>query len=106
MNMPGWSGFGCSTQAVMENKMADDINMDTNKKKEKEGPQLEFTLPANELLDQFRVGEIGRITIPVEVIQAKDGSVTFRKRGEAQTDGSFSQTTAAEMKKNLPVAER
>lgn len=80
-------------------------NMDLNKESKKDGPQLEFTLPLNELLNQFRVGETGSVAIPVKVTQVDKETISFMKDGEAKTIGNFRSPTASEMRKHLDVAE-
>ncbi len=76
-------------------------NMDLNKKKMKDGPALEFTLQLNELLDQFRVGETGKIVIPVEITQVDKESVSFRKNGEAEVLGNMRSKTLSEMREDI-----
>ena len=84
------------------------------KKEDKNMPEIkqddmvlnEFDLMLNELLDQFRVGEKGKVIIPVEVIRVGKDRVRFRKSGEAEVQGKFDQLTVAEMRDNLDVAER
>ena len=84
-----------------------DINMDINdKKKNKDGAQLEFRLPVNEVKENVRVGQTGAIRIPVKVIQVDDAFITFMKDGESEGVGTFAQPTAVEMREHLDVAER
>ena len=85
--------------------MADNTNMDLNKEDPKDGPNLEFTLPFNELLDQFKAGETGKVVIPVEVTQVTDKMVSFRKNGESEVLGNFRTKTVSEMRESLEVAE-
>ena len=66
----------------------------------------EFELFLNELLDQFKVGETGRVIIPVEVIRVENEKIRFKKSGSAEVEGSFNSPTVAQLKKSLPIAER
>ncbi len=86
--------------------MADNnTNMDINKEEPKDGPMLEFTLPLNELLDQFKTGEKGKIVIPVEVTQVSKETASFRKNGEAEVLGNFDTKTISEMREDIGVAK-
>ena len=73
-------------------------NMDLNKPSKQDGPQLEFTLPIDEIKESIEVGQIGVVMIPVEVTQVKDGMVSFRKRGKASSQSKFHESNASEMR--------
>ena len=86
--------------------MADNnTNMDINKEEPKDGPMLEFTLPFNELLDQFKTGETGKVVIPVEVTQVGKETVSFRKNGQSEVLGNFKTKTVSEMREDIGVVE-
>lgn len=81
-------------------------NMDLSKKGSADGPQLEFTLPMSEILEVLQVGDVGKIIIPVEVTQVREGMVSFRKSGKAESPYEFSRASAADIRKTLPVADK
>lgn len=81
-------------------------NMDLKKKSNPDGPQLEFTLPITEVMEDLKVGQRGLITIPCEVTQVSEGYISFRKAGQAKSEGKFAELTASEMRATLPEAER
>lgn len=86
--------------------MSQTINMDHSKQTNSNVPQLEFTLPINEVKESVEVGQRGNVTIPVEVIEVSDGMISFRKSGKATSQGGFTQATASDMREDLPKAER
>ena len=79
--------------------------MDLNKESKKDGPQLEFTLPNNELLTQAEVGQIGKVIIPIKITQVGKETISFIKNGKAEPSGEFKQQTATEMRETLPIAD-
>jgi hypothetical protein len=81
-------------------------NMDMSKKGHMDGPQLEFTLPMSEIMEVLQVGDVGKVMIPVEVTQVKEGMISFRKSGKAESPYEFSRASAADIRKSMPVAER
>lgn len=80
-------------------------NMDLKKKASPDGPQLEFTLPLNDLQIDLEVGQKGEVIIPVEVTQLADGMVSFRKTGKAKS-GEFRSASLSDMEDDIGVAER
>lgn len=85
--------------------MPENTNMDLKKPSNMDGPQLEFTLPNNELLLPLETGQIGKIIIPVKVTQTGKETISFMKNGPAEASGDFAQQTATQMRENLPVAD-
>lgn len=80
-------------------------NMDLKKPSNPDGPQLEFTLPISEVGEVLQVGDKGKITIPCEVTQAKDGMISFRKSGKAENTENWRQMSLDEERTTLPVKE-
>lgn len=80
-------------------------NMDLNKPSKIDGPQLEFTLPVDEVGGILNVGEKGKITIPCEVTQFKDGMVSFRKSGKAESTENWKPMSLDEERSTLPIKE-
>lgn len=85
--------------------MADNLNMDLENQSKKDGPQLEFTLPIDDVGQDLQVGQKGEIRLPVEVTQVKEGMISFRKRGTA-SGTNFRQASLQDLENELPVAER
>lgn len=83
----------------------ENTNMDHKANPNSNVPQLEFSIPENEVKADLAVGDIGFIRIPVEVTQRKDGMVSFRKSGAAE-GSDFTDANIAELRKHLPKAER
>ncbi len=82
------------------------MNMDNNENQEATVPVFEFTLPANELDSDVKMGQTGEVIIPVEVISLGDNAVTFRKVGMAYSDRhfqDFKDMPASEMRKRMKV---
>lgn len=79
--------------------------MDLKKPSNPDGPQLEFSLPINEVGGVVSVGDKGKITIPVEVTQSKDGMVSFRKAGKAESTDNWKQMSLDEERQTLPIKE-
>lgn len=86
--------------------MAQNTNMDLKKEASNDGPQLEFTLPMNEVKESLSVGDKGKVMIPVEVTQVQDGMISFRKIGMAESQSNFRELSLEEEKKDIGVAER
>ena len=87
--------------------MADqNTNMDLSKPSNNDGPQLQFTLPIEEVQEKVTVGDKGTIMIPVEVTQVKDGVVSFIKRGKASSQSNFQSMSLEEEREDIGVAER
>lgn len=81
-------------------------NMDLNKPSNSDGPQLQFTLPIEEVQEKVSVGDKGTIMIPVEVTQVQDGFVSFMKRGKASSQTNFQSLSLDEEREDIGVAER
>lgn len=67
--------------------MSDHVNMDLKNHKH-QTVNLEYSLPANEL-DLAGLGEVGdrvNVIIPSEITEKSQGTVSFRKCGEASTE--------------------
>jgi hypothetical protein len=80
-------------------------NMDHSKKPEANVPQLEFSLPIDEIKESVEVGAVGEVVIPCEVTMVKDGIVSFRKKGKSRSEGAFVQATVAQLRDMLPKAD-
>jgi len=65
----------------------------------------EFELMQNELLDQFKTGDTGKVLIPVDVIRVENEKVRFKKKGSAETYGSFKEKPLDEVREEIGVAE-
>lgn len=83
----------------------ENTNMDHKAHPNSQVPELEFSLPENEVKASVAVGDAGFIRIPVEVTQRKDGMISFRKSGAAE-GSDFTDANIADLRKRLPVAER
>lgn len=80
-------------------------NMDHSKKPGSNVPQLEFSLPIDEIKESVEVGAVGEVIIPCEVTMVKDGIVSFRKKGKSRSEGAFVQATVAQLRDTLPKAD-
>jgi hypothetical protein len=85
--------------------MAQVTNMDHSKKTDSNVPQLEFTLPIDEVKESVEVGDVGVMSVPCEVTMVKDGMISFRKRGKAYAEGGFTKASVAQMRDMLPKAD-
>jgi hypothetical protein len=85
--------------------MARVTNMDHAKKTNSNVPQLEFSLPIDEIKESVEVGDMGEVIIPCEVTSVSDGIVSFRKHGKARVDNSFTKANVAMMREMLPKAD-
>jgi len=88
----------------------EDISMDENTtgKRIQVQPDMlldEFELPLNELLDQFKAGDSGKVIIPVDVLRVDNEKVRFKKKGSAETYGSFKDRPLEEVREDIGVAE-
>ena|SRR3990172_6162752 len=79
-------------------------NMDIRKNPDATVPIFEFTLPKSEVDADMRVGQVGEVRIPVEVVSIVDSAVTFRKTGTASTEITFREPTVNEMRSTMKVA--
>lgn len=79
--------------------------MDLKKPSNLDGPQLEFNLPVNEIGEVLQVGDKGKVTIPCEVTQIKDGMISFRKSGKSESTDNWHNLSLDEERKTLPVKE-
>lgn len=81
------------------------INMDINKNPDAASPVLEFTLPKHEIGADLKVGDLGQVVIPVEVIAFGTESITFRKAKAAKTEGSFRSESLDDMRNRMGVTD-
>ncbi len=65
----------------------------------------EFELLQNELLDQFKAGDKGKVLVPVEVLRVGNEKVRFKKSGSAETYGSFKDRPLADVREDIGVVE-
>jgi len=79
--------------------------MDINKNKDAVTPVFEFSIPRSEVDVDIAVGEFGEVCIPVEVVEVGKDTITFRKRGKAEAEGSFHQEPLEVMKERIGEVE-
>lgn len=84
--------------------MPDETIMDANNPRAKS--RFEFTLPLAEIDTNLNLGEVGSISIPVEVMEVLRDFVTFRKRGRATTQMEFQEPTLKDMEDELGIGDR
>ena len=61
----------------------------------------EFSIPAGEIDAPLQTGDLGKISLHVEVIGTTDGLIHFRKHKKAITDGNFKPEGANDMRERL-----
>lgn len=76
-------------------------NMDLRRPSNADGPQLEFTLPLNEIDESLEVGQRGEVTIPVEITEVGQTHVSFRKVGKASSPMSFKDESLSAMEARI-----
>ena len=74
------------------------MNMSPSDNKDTTTVVSEFQLPVSEIDAQLKVGERGKLVLPVEVVAVTDGSITFRKIKSATIEGGFRPETLDDMK--------
>jgi hypothetical protein len=80
-------------------------NMNINENKNATTPVMDFSLPKSEVDIDVAVGEFGEVCIPVEVVEVGKDTITFRKRGKAEAEGSFHQEPLEVMKERIGEVE-
>jgi len=78
-----------------------DINMDPQNKPDAKVPVFEFKVPKSEIDADLKVGDLGKLLIPVEVVADSDDSYTFRKKKLITVEGTFRPETVNEMRDRL-----
>ena len=81
-------------------------NMDIKKNPTATVPVMEFSVPVSEIDMSLKVGQRGRLDIPVEIIAVNDGMVTFRKTDAVNAQGTFHDETVNEMRSRLLKDEK
>ena len=81
--------------------MSENTNMDTKESPNATSAVMEFKLPKSEIDMQLKVGELGRMSIPVEVIAESAESYTMRKRGSVKAEGTFHKESLGEMRERM-----
>ena len=77
------------------------MNMDPQDRSNSTTVVSEFQLPVSEVDAQLKVGERGKLVLPVEVVAVTDGSITFRKVKSATIEGGFRPETLDDMKMRI-----
>jgi hypothetical protein len=67
-------------------------------------PDTVMILPVSEIGQDVEVGQHGVVSIPVEVIQVKDGMVSLRKAKPASSD-SWRQKSLADMESEIGTSD-
>ena len=65
---------------------------------------IEFELPKSEVDAAVNVGEFGKISIPVEVIEVGD-KIKFRKNGKASAEDMFKPEPLNDMRERMGVTD-
>lgn len=60
------------------------INMNSKQFPNATAPILEFVLPKHEIGQDLKVGQLGEVTIPVEVVAISEDTISFRKAKAAK----------------------
>jgi hypothetical protein len=95
---------------MAEDKKKEELQVDKETTGERQIVQAdilldEFELPLNELLDQFKTGDSGKVLVPVDVLRVDNEKVRFKKKGSAETYGSFKERPLEEVREDIGVAE-
>jgi len=80
--------------------MSSHTNMDNKNNPTSTVPEFEFTLPMTEIDEPGQVGDIGNITIPIEIVEVTQDSMTFRKRSHVELS-QLRKGTMKEMEDHL-----
>ena len=81
-------------------------NMDIKKNPTATVPVMEFSVPISEIDMSLKVGQRGKLDIPVEIIAVNDGMVTFRKTDSVTASGTFHDETVNELRTRLLADEK